>query len=627
MRVLVAWILALGLVASTAAARAGRDGDNSTSTAAQPAATKDAAATAKPGDTAAPAAKSDAPAKPEPAAMEVELQQLRDLLEAQSKQLQEQNQQLKEQQKKMQVLEEQLNGAAAKPAETTAPATSNSNSAVSAPASTIITRGVSNTASSNSSASASQEKPDEPSSLHFKGITLTPGGFFAAETAWRSQALSADVNTPFNSLPVPGASNANITEFNASGRQSRISMLAEGKLANVKIGGYYETDFLSAGVTSNDNQSNSYTMRQRQFWAQAAFASGWTFTGGQMWSLVTETKNGVANRTEATPMTIDAQYSVGFSWARQYGFRISKQFGDNFWLAMSVENPETTLGAHGQNANFVIGGAGASGGLFNSTANYTFNAVPDFIFKAVAENSVGHFELFGVVSTFRDRVFPCAAGISPTSPCSIDGSTAPSAVGAFMDDRVGGGVGANARLHLFDKHMDLGIHALVGDGVGRYGTSGLPDVTVRPDGTMALVKSYQALGTWELHYPKFDFYANLGGEYAGRTAYINGAGAGVGYGSSLFNNSGCWTEPVPGSGGFAAGSVGSCTADTRSIIEGTVGFWYRFYKGPKGTIQWGPQYSYIVRNTWWGVGSVDHPDGQPQPTDNMFFTSFRYYIP
>ena len=73
--------------------------------------------------------------------------------------------------------------------------------------------------------------------------------------------------------------------------------------------GYVETDFLSAGVTSNNNQSNSYTLRQRQVWGQAALNNGWSFTGGQMWSLVTETKMGEDNRTEALPMTIDPQYT------------------------------------------------------------------------------------------------------------------------------------------------------------------------------------------------------------------------------------------------------------------------------------------------------------------------------
>jgi hypothetical protein len=73
--------------------------------------------------------------------------------------------------------------------------------------------------------------------------------------------------------------------------------------------------------------------------------------------------------------------------------------------------------------------------------------------------------------------------------------------------------------------------------------------------------------------------------------------------------------------GFNPGSLSNCTGDTRAIFEGTFGFWYKPYNGPKGKIQIGPQYSYIVRNTWAGTG------GQPQATDNMFLTSFRYYLP
>lgn len=197
----------------------------------------------------------------------------------------------------------------------------------------------------------------------------------------------------------------------------------------------------------------------------------------------------------------------------------------------------------------------------------------------------------------------------------------------FNDKRVGGGIGANARVSVLDKHLDLGIHFLAGSGVGRYGTAGLPDATVRPGGTLALVRSYQSLGTVEFHYPKFDVYFNVGSEYAARTAYATGESTAVGYGSPLFNNSGCWTEPAPGTSGFAPGSLSGCTADTRNVIEGTAGFWYRFYKGAKGTVQWGPQYSYVVRNTWSGTGSVAHPSGQPQGAENMFFTSFRYVLP
>lgn len=460
---------------------------------------------------------------------------------------------------------------------------------------------------------------ESPLAIHYKGITLTPGGFLAAETVNRTRALGADINTPLNAIPYPGASQSNLSEFFGSGRQSRISLLAEGKLSSAKLSGYYEADFLSAGVTSNNNESNSYTLRQRQAWAQAALNSGWTFTGGQMWSLVTETKKGVDNRTEALPMTIDPQYTVGFSWARQYGFRISKKLGNNFWAALSVEDPQTTFTAHGANNNFLLGEAGTLGGLYNSNANYSFNSAPDFVLKGVAEAGPAHVEFFGLLSQFRDRVFPCAI---TTGSCG--GITGPSPAGAFNDSRTGGGFGANGRVSLVHKQLDLGVHVLGGDGIGRYGTGGLSDATVRPNGTLALIRSYQALSTVEVHAKKADIYFNYGGEYAARTWYTNSLvtpSAPIGYGSPLFKNTGCGTETLPGAGGFAPGALGSCTGDTRVLLEGTVGFWFRPYNGPKGRIQFGPQYSYVERNAWSGVG------GAPKATENMFLTSFRYYLP
>ena len=615
MRALAACAAVLGLIVSPAITRAGRPGD------------KDSAANAT------PASAADAAAKAAPSSMEVEsdLRQMRDLLEAQARQLQ-------EQQQRMNQLEEQLK--ASQPgliSESPAAAPANSASEPVAavgpvgPATGVV-----------AASQASQEKnPDEPTSLHFKGITLTPGGYMAAESVWRQHSLSADVNTPFNSIPFAGSPMAHTTEFNASGRQSRIAMLAEGKLSGVKIGGYYEADFLSAGVTSNYNESNSFTLRQRQFWGQAAFASGWTVTGGQMWSLMTETKKGMDNRTEAVPLTIDAQYHVGFGWARQYGFRLTKNFSNKFWLGASVENAETTTAFHGQNNDFLVGAPGSGGGLLNPIANFAFTKAPDFIVKAVVEPGWGHYEIFGVVSTFRDRIYPCggtAAGVA------CGGLIGPSGAGAFNDTRVGGGVGANARVTVLKK-IDLGIHFMGGDGIGRYGAGSLPDVTVRPDGTLALIRSFQSLGTIELRAtPKLDVYMYVGGEYAARTQFLKGGTFSEGYGAIALPNFGCSVEQAPGSavstptgvggsGGFVPGSLASCTGDTRNVIEGTFGFWYRFYKGSKGTVQWGPQYSYLRRNTWNGVGtgSVNGltvtTNGAPHGVENMVFTSFRYVLP
>ena len=464
---------------------------------------------------------------------------------------------------------------------------------------------------------------ESPLALHYKGVTITPVGFFAAEAVRRSRALAADVNSPFNALTMPGASQSSISEFFSSGRQSRVGMLVEGKLKSVKLTGYLESDFLSAGVTSNNNQSNSYTLRQRQFWSQAAFDNGWSVTGGQMWSLVAETTHGLDNRSEALPMTIDAQYNVGFSWARQFGLRVVKNFKNKVWFGASVENAQALVTTHGNANNFLLGSAGAGGGLYNATANYSFNPAPDVVAKFAFEPGFGHYEVFGIYRRFRDRVFPCE-DVSATTVC-LGTTPGPNALGAFNSSKDGGGVGANARWALFkqnNKRLDFGLHALYGSGVGRYGTSTLADASITNLGTLHLVRNSMGLATLEWHAPKIDIYLYSGAEYASRTASFDPVlKKTVGYGSLFFNNSGCFTETGPGAGGFLPGGLSTCTADTRVLIEGTAGFWYRLYNGPKGRVQFGPQFSYITRNTWSGTGL------EPHGIDGMAFTSFRYYLP
>ena len=506
---------------------------------------------------------------------------------------------------------------------------------------------------------------DEPAALRLKGITFTPTGFAAAETVYRNKALSADVNTPFNSAPYDGASNSKISEFNASGRQSRIGALAQGELSRVTIGSYYEGDFLGAGSASNNNQSNSYVFRQRQFWAQAAFKSGATITGGQMWSLVTETTKGLDPRSEALPQVIDAQYVLGFSWARQYGLRFTKAFDKKFFFGLSIEGSETTFTVHGNPTstvtsgattvlvpctgtavppctasvggtsttftNFLLGAAGASGGLLDPLANYSYNKTPDGVAKFAIESGHGHYEVFGIVGTFRDRIFPCQVGVSTTSPCSVDGSTKPSAVGAFNDSKTGGGFGANLRWSgIFDKHLDFGLHYMYGKGTGRYGSGGLPDATIDPQGHISLLKNQQALATLQIHPdPKLDINIYVGGEWSDKGAFVLN-GKGEGYGSPLFVNTGCSTETGPitttpvgttAGQGYVPGPLSNCTGDTHKLIEGSIMAWYRFYKGSKGTVQFGVQYSGYKREAWTGVG------GAPDSTVQMFFTSLRYYMP
>jgi hypothetical protein len=602
--------------------------------------------------TAAKSGKKKAVAKASEPTVSTQLSEMKQAIDAQQQQIQQLSQQVQNRDQRIQQLEQRLDQSQAVATQAQAKA-----DAVAAQAGeqqqsvATLKSDVSDLKSNSTSVALSLQETqtnlrsslESPMALHYKGITITPGGFLAAETVYRQHALASDINTPFNSVPYAGASQNSLSEFFGSGRQSRVSLLAEGQLDSVKLSGYFEADFLTTGVTSNNNQSNSYGLRQRQVWAQAALKNGWSFTGGQMWSLVTETKKGLDNRTEAPPMVIDPAYNVGFSWARQYGFRVTKDFGDKVWLGFSVENPQSTVGGHGASNNFLIGAQGTSSGLYNPTANYSFNATPDFIVKAAFEPGFGHYEVFGIVSDFRDRIFPCFAATS-SAPCA-GGSSNP-ASGAFNNSSIGTGIGANARVSTLNKHLDLGLHFLGGRGIGRYGASGLSDLTVRPDGVLVPIKNFQSLATMEAHSKRLDVYVNVGGEYSSRAAFLNG-GSAVGYGSTLFDDSGCSKEtapgattitvvtstgtatiPVPGSagtpltGGFNPGGLSKCSGDTKNLIEATAGFWYRFYKGPKGTLQWGPQYSWIGRYGWSDKNGLN-----PQAKDNMFFTSFRYYLP
>src|SRR6185437_3429319 len=280
----------------------------------------------------------------------------------------------------------------------------------------------------------------EPDAIRYKGITLSPqGSFIEGATVYRSAATGGGINTPFTGIPLQHSNAAQVSEFFGSGRQSRIALKATGELEHMKLTGYYEMDWLGTGITSNNNQSNSYVVRQRQIWARAALASGWSFTGGQMWSLATETTQGLENGTEILPGTIDPQYTAGFVWARQYGFRVTKDFGNKFWIGASAENAQTLPGGSNP-ANQVLGQSGSGGGLYNSTANYSYNLAPDLIAKIAWEPGWGHYELFGIARFFRNRIYPNAPA---------------SSAGAYNDTTMGGGIGGGFRVPLAAKHITL----------------------------------------------------------------------------------------------------------------------------------------------------------------------------
>jgi hypothetical protein len=480
-----------------------------------------------------------------------------------------------------------------------------------------------------------------PLTLHFKGINITPGGFVAAEFLRRSRALGADVVTPFNNLTMPGASQSNLSEFFGTARQSRPTIYISSRAGSVDFSGYISGDFLSSGVTSTSTQTDGYTFRIRQAWGQAKFAHGWSILGGQMWSLVTENKAGIApsddtGRTnDSRPATIDGAYNVGFTFARQDAIRVTKSFGDKVALAFAVENAQATVTSSGNANDYLLVEPGASN-TNNITGTYGFNPSPDLVAKIAFDPGFGHYEIFGLSDRFQNRVFPCEniafAGtvlVASLPACtSASTLTAASTVNAYNSTKAGGGFGVNARWNFYNKHIVFGVHGFGGSGVGRYGASQLADVSINANGTIHPVKSLQGLATLEWHGKKLDVYSYVGSEYAARTySYDPIQNVFVGYGAPTFNDSGCYTETAPGTSvvvsGPVPGSLSKCSSQTRDITEGTLGFWYRFHNGPRGRYQWGMQYSYINRATW-----ADEVHGlEPHGLDNMVFTSFRYYLP
>jgi hypothetical protein len=476
---------------------------------------------------------------------------------------------------------------------------------------------------------------ENPDSIHFKGITMSPtGSFLEAATVWRNRATGGDIQTAFNAIPLSAADAAHTSEFFGSGRQSRIALLAEGKMPSFTMRGYYEADWLGVGVTSNNNQSDSYVFRQRQLWAQYQ-GGAWMFTAGQQWSLATETRQGMTNRTEALPQTIDPAYNVGFVWERQYGARVVwNPVPDKFWAGISVENPQALAPSCSASTGgtcptyYFLGGAGNNGGLYNgggapgasssgNLASYSYNIAPDLIAKVAFEPGLGHYELFGIARFFRNRIYPEDVGTTPTSK------------GAYNDSTVGGAIGGSARVPTLQKHLDIGVKGMWGDGIGRYEASSLPDMTLRTDAQMALLHGFSALGTLEWHAtPRLEVYSYAGVDYDFRNYFASGKGT-EGYGSPYLKLAPCLVEPVPNAtptAGFSPANP-SCPGQTKNLQEYTFGTWYDFYRGPKGRLRQGLQYSYVYRGLWSGTGATAGSSVTPKGIDNVFLTSFRYYLP
>lgn len=455
------------------------------------------------------------------------------------------------------------------------------------------------------------------------GVKWTFGGFLAAESAYRSRDTADDIATKFTAIPFQGGTstapintgtgatttypvtNARNNQFVYSARQSRLSIKAEGDINDTThVTGYYETDFLGGAQTANMNESNSFNMRVRQLWANVDWADyGMHLLAGQAWSLMTLDSVGITAGKEVLPPTIDAQYGAGFNWARQTQLRFVKDWDKKWWLGISVENPQTAgigatagTGTKGYATTTATVGAGS---LYDTLNSVSLNQIPDILVKFAADPGWGHYELFGISREFTTRVTPTTANGGP---------------GATSNQTAhGSGFGIGMLLPLVPKVLDFQLSGMAGKGIGRYGTSGLNDITYTASGAPHPLKENMVLGTVTWHATDaFDLYVEGGREQQDsyQTVGVNGLPLGYGAAALGYNNSQC----------LIYGAATGCTGQNRAVQEQTLGMTWKFYQGKFGRLQFSTQFSHLERQLF-----TDSKGNAPKAADNMFFTSFRYY--
>jgi hypothetical protein len=443
----------------------------------------------------------------------------------------------------------------------------------------------------------------EPTTLAFRGLSITPGGLLESTVLLRTRNENADLATSYSAIPLNGSSNANLSEFRGTARHSALTLLIQGSAGSTKLRGYVETDFLGAAPTANYVQSSSWTPRLRQIWTQLEWSSGWSIAAGQMWSLLTTNRRGIANLEELRPGGLDGNFVVGFTWTRERAVRVTRQFNNRVWLGVAVEDPESTYSALFVPPN-VMGlntsqNAATGVNLLPFLANYSnghsTTLAPDLVAKIAYEPGWGHFEFKSVGRLFRDRIAETATSSGRTNVTK------------------GYGIGFAALMPLANSRLELSLEGLAGHGIGRYGAGGFPDVTLDPTtGEMRPLRQARMMAGLVYHHTnRFDLYAYAGDEYTGRRAFLSPTGTAAGYGSPLVSFAGCTNEVA----------LNTCRGDNRNIYEGTIGYWYQLYGGDFGSIKYGNQVVYLHRDLWSGIGNA------PQGRDFVIYSTLRFYLP
>jgi len=436
------------------------------------------------------------------------------------------------------------------------------------------------------------EKTGEKQSEVMPGVKIKLGGYIETTGIWRSKNQTQDTSTTWNGnssnttgIPFANNVNAHQSEFRGSVRASRLSLSTEGVVDNnLKLSAYLESDFLGAARTANSVQTNGYTPRLRHAFAEVNHSGlGIKFVSGQTWSLAVLNKESINTLGTLTTAAIDTGYLPGTVALRTPQIRAVKSFEkENISIGISAESPQVNFGQVSVPSTVTAATFGHVAS-FNPNVQYSTDLAPDIIGKAAYDSGIGHYELFGIMRFFRDKL-------------NAD----------FRDNTViAGGGGIGAYWQLLSKKIEVHTSFVGGEGIGRYSSGRFPDFSFAPNGAIKPITRYSGtIGIIGHPSKSWDVYL-----YAGYDAVFrnNEENTMYGYGNYSLDNSGC----------YAANE--SCPAQTSSMWQISPGFWKQFYKGDCGTMRVGASYSLTRRNAF-----SDANGNAPHAYQNVIMTALRY---
>lgn len=501
-----------------------------------------------------------------------ELEEMKQMIQAQAQKLAAQQQQIEALEKQIQV--SPAGAYAAVPTDPPAPGNPPAASATSAPAPKAT------------AAALTRQDGDgaSPLQFHIGSAYITPVGFMDFTSVWRSKNGGSGIGTNFAGIPYGNTYQTNLTELRLSMQNSRIGFRVDARVKGAHVIGYLESDFLGFDPGNVAVSSNSNSLRSRLFWVDLRKGQ-WEVLGGQSWSLITPGRVGISPLPGDIFFTqnIDVNYQLGLVWGRIPELRVVYHPSDKLAFAVALDSSEQYIGGSAGGSTITLPSALSSvysNGELNAGGSTLGvpNVAPDVIAKLALDPSKHlHFEIGGVERQFR--LF---------NPATSSTSSA-----------TGGGGFVNLGFDLFPGFRVL-TNNYWSDGGGRYIFGQAPDLVARADGSPSLVHSGSTVTGFEFTHANTLLYAYYGGLYVSRNVQFDTTGKLIGY-----------------------GYTGAPSGQNRAVQEATFGLNETLWKSAAyGALNLMGQYSYLTRDPWYVAA------GQPKNANlNMFFLNLRYTLP